>query len=165
MHATDKLAMVASTVSSKLIESMAHAEGFTFVECLTGFKYIGNTILDLERDGYNVLFGYEEALGYMIGDSEGVRDKDGVSSSAYFAELAVHLHARRNGMRVSEWLGELYDKLRFFPFALFLVGVLIGIGCVVRYGYFQTDNSYFRCEEPKTVEARLDLLQRWSQQS
>lgn len=32
----DKLAMVASTVSSKMVEAMAHAEGFKFVECLTG---------------------------------------------------------------------------------------------------------------------------------
>ena len=31
-----KLAMVASTVSSKMIEAMANAEGFTFTECLTG---------------------------------------------------------------------------------------------------------------------------------
>jgi phosphomannomutase len=32
----DKLAMVASTVSSKMIEAMAEVEGFKFVECLTG---------------------------------------------------------------------------------------------------------------------------------
>jgi hypothetical protein len=32
----DKLAMVASTVSSKMIESMAKIEGFKFTECLTG---------------------------------------------------------------------------------------------------------------------------------
>jgi len=34
--ATEKLAMVASTVSSKMVQRMAHQEGFTFVECLTG---------------------------------------------------------------------------------------------------------------------------------
>jgi phosphomannomutase len=33
---TEKLAMVASTVSSKMIQQMAHQEGFMFVECLTG---------------------------------------------------------------------------------------------------------------------------------
>jgi hypothetical protein len=32
----DKLALVASTVSSKMVESIAHVEGFKFVECLTG---------------------------------------------------------------------------------------------------------------------------------
>ena len=34
--ATEKLAMVASTVSSKMVQRMADQEGFTFVECLTG---------------------------------------------------------------------------------------------------------------------------------
>lgn len=33
---TEKLAMVASTVSSKMVQRIAHQEGFTFVECLTG---------------------------------------------------------------------------------------------------------------------------------
>jgi len=90
----DKLAMVASTVSSKMISTMAQYEGFKFVECLTGesctawqsnkpfepriipsppnhyshagFKYIGNTALDLVRDGFEVPFGYEEAIGFMF---------------------------------------------------------------------------------------------------
>ena len=34
--ATEKLAMVASTVSSKMVQQIARQEGFTFVECLTG---------------------------------------------------------------------------------------------------------------------------------
>lgn len=34
--ATEKLAMVASTVSSKMVQHIARQEGFTFVECLTG---------------------------------------------------------------------------------------------------------------------------------
>lgn len=48
-------------------------------ETIIGFKYIGNTALDLERDGYTVLFGYEEAIGFMLGDQ--IRDKDGVSAT------------------------------------------------------------------------------------
>ena len=40
MFDTEQLAMVASTVSSKLIETMAHIEGFRFVECLTGGQKI-----------------------------------------------------------------------------------------------------------------------------
>ncbi|KAJ8468624.1 hypothetical protein ONZ45_g17180 [Pleurotus djamor] len=81
----DKLAMVASTVSSKMIEAMAHVEGFKFVECLTGFKFIGNTALNLVEQGYEVPFGYEEAIGYMFGTE--IRDKDGVAattSNSYF---------------------------------------------------------------------------------
>ena len=87
--------MVASTVSSKMIEAMAQVEGFKFSECLTGrllpsgvsidandslgFKYIGNTGLSLEHEGYEVPFGYEEAIGFMFGSQ--LRDKDGVAAS------------------------------------------------------------------------------------
>jgi len=85
----EKLAMVASTVSSKMIESMASKEGFKFVECLTGFKFIGNTGLDLVRDGYEVPFGYEEAIGYMFG--HGIRDKDGVAATVSCALLLLHV--------------------------------------------------------------------------
>ncbi|KAG8890847.1 Phosphoglucomutase-3 [Tulasnella sp. 332] len=75
----DRTAMVASTVSSKMVQKMAMVEGFRFVECLTGFKYIGNTALDLVKEGYEVPFGYEEAIGFMMGDE--VRDKDGVAAT------------------------------------------------------------------------------------
>lgn len=91
----NKLAMVASTVSSRMIEVMSVVEGFIFRDCLTGkfyrqelaqsvkiflgFKYIGNTALDLVAEGFEVPFGYEEAIGYMIGSE--IRDKDGVSAT------------------------------------------------------------------------------------
>ncbi|KAI0781237.1 phosphoglucomutase first 3 domain-containing protein [Trametes elegans] len=130
-----KLAMVASTVSSKMIEAIAHAEGFKFAECLTGFKYIGNTALDLEREGYEVPFGYEEAIGYMFGSQ--LRDKDGVAASVMFAELAVTL--QRAGKTASSHLKELYD----------------------RYGYFQTSNSYFICSEPKIINAIFARLRNY----
>lgn len=46
---------------------------------LVGFKYIGNTALDLVKQSYNVPFGYEEAIGFML--DTGIRDKDGVAAS------------------------------------------------------------------------------------
>ncbi|KAJ7070359.1 hypothetical protein B0H15DRAFT_925818 [Mycena belliarum] len=122
----DTLAMVASTVSSKMIEAMAEKEGFRFVECLTGFKFIGNTALSLEKDGFHVPFGYEEAIGYMFGSE--IRDKDGVAATVSFAELATHL--RKQGKTVHSHLDELYH----------------------RYGYFQTRNSYFICKSPETID-------------
>ncbi|KAJ3553346.1 hypothetical protein NM688_g3665 [Phlebia brevispora] len=122
----NKLAMVASTVSSKMVESMAAIEGFKFVECLTGFKFIGNTALNLVEEGYEVPFGYEEAIGYMFGSE--IRDKDGVAASMMFAELVASLH--REGKTASSHLQELYR----------------------RYGYFQTSNSYFICNDPPTID-------------
>lgn len=44
-----------------------------------GFKYIGNTALQLVEQGYEVPFAYEEAIGFMIGSA--IRDKDGVAAS------------------------------------------------------------------------------------
>jgi phosphomannomutase len=122
----EKLSMVASTVSSKLIEAMAAAEGFNFTECLTGFKYIGNTALALVEKGFEVPFGYEEAIGFMIGSE--IRDKDGVSAAVFFAELVALLH--REGKTASSFLEELYE----------------------RYGYFQTNNSYFVCDDPLVID-------------
>jgi len=122
----EKLAMVASTVSSKMVEVMAKREGFRFAECLTGFKYIGNTALNLVKEGYEVPFAYEEAIGFMIGSE--IRDKDGISSTVFFAELATDL--RRQNMKVSDYLRSLYSK----------------------YGIFQTCNSYYICASPPTID-------------
>lgn len=44
-----------------------------------GFKYIGNTALALVEQGFEVPFGYEEAIGFMIGSE--IRDKDGVAAA------------------------------------------------------------------------------------
>ncbi|KAI0688766.1 hypothetical protein BC835DRAFT_1371457 [Cytidiella melzeri] len=122
----DQMAMVASTVSSKMVEAMAAHEGFKFVECLTGFKFIGNTALNLVSEGYEVPFGYEEAIGYMFGSE--IRDKDGVAASMMFVELVTALHEQ--GKSASSHLQELYE----------------------RYGFFQTSNSYFICNDPPTID-------------
>ncbi|KAG5460988.1 MAG: phosphoglucomutase 2-like 1, isoform CRA_b [Olpidium bornovanus] len=121
-----KVAMLASAVSSKMLERMAQVEGFHFVETLTGFKWLGNRAMDLEEKGMKVLFAYEEAIGFMVGDV--VRDKDGISSVACFAEFATQLH--KKGQLVGECLDEMYD----------------------RYGYFVSNNSYFICHHKPTID-------------
>ncbi len=65
-----------SLVSSSLIDRIAEAGGVEPIRTLTGFKWIARPIVD--RSDATFLFGYEEALGYCVGDL--VRDKDGISA-------------------------------------------------------------------------------------
>jgi phosphomannomutase len=58
--------MLASTVSSKMIGSMAQVEGFKFIETLTGFKWMGNQAQELMSQGKTVLFAFEEAIGFRM---------------------------------------------------------------------------------------------------
>ena len=46
---------------------------------MKGFKFIGNKAKDLQAQGFDVPFGYEEAIGYMIGTE--IRDKDGIAAT------------------------------------------------------------------------------------
>lgn len=79
-----KLAMVNSTVSSQMIKRLAEVEGFHYEDTLTGFKWIGNRALDLEKKGYTVPFGFEEAIGYMFPAMEA--DKDGICATVVFLQ-------------------------------------------------------------------------------
>ncbi len=87
----DKRVVVSSLVSSPMLGAIARAHGAHWEETLTGFKWIANRGIELEKEGYRFVFGYEEALGYTVGTV--VRDKDGVSAALVFAELAARCHA------------------------------------------------------------------------
>ena len=54
-----------------------------------GFKYIGNTALDLVMEGFDVPFGYEEAIGFMFGSD--IRDKDGVAATVSLKSLLCNV--------------------------------------------------------------------------
>jgi phosphomannomutase len=100
--------MVATTiVSSQLLGRMAEAAGADYRETLTGFKWIANAAIDWARaGGGDFLVGYEEALGYSVGEL--VRDKDGVSAAALFAELTADARAR--GESVADRLEAIYRR-------------------------------------------------------
>ncbi len=66
--------LACSLVSSQQLGRMAAAAGMAYEETLTGFKWIARA----PGPGRRLLFGYEEALGYCVGDLVG--DKDGVSA-------------------------------------------------------------------------------------
>ena len=71
-----------SIVSSMLLEQIAKRAGLSYEATLTGFKWVSRVP--------NLLFGYEEALGYCV-DPQNVRDKDGISAAAMFVEMMAFL--------------------------------------------------------------------------
>jgi phosphomannomutase len=82
--------LVASTVvSSQLLAGIAAAAGVHYKETLTGFKWIVRAADD--QRGRRFVFGYEEALGYAVGDV--VRDKDGISAALTLLSLASRARA------------------------------------------------------------------------
>ncbi|WP_437573362.1 phospho-sugar mutase [Sorangium sp. So ce887] len=86
--ANERRLVLASCVSTPLLGVIAAALGVHYEETLTGFKWIANRAMDIERStGARFVFGFEEALGYTIGPL--VRDKDGISAAAVLAELAA----------------------------------------------------------------------------
>ena len=97
-------------VSSRLLSAIAEAHGVECFETLTGFKWIANGAMERELQGKRFLMGYEEALGYTIGDL--VRDKDGVSALVAFALLAARLH--RQGTSILEILELIYRKYGYY---------------------------------------------------
>jgi phosphomannomutase len=85
-------AVITSIVSSPMLGRIATAMGVHHEQTLTGFKWIANRAIELEAQGYEFVFGYEEAIGYSVGNV--VRDKDGISAALLVAELAAVLRAR-----------------------------------------------------------------------
>ncbi|HVY47281.1 MAG TPA: phospho-sugar mutase, partial [Minicystis sp.] len=89
--APNRLAL-ASCVSSPMLGVIAGELGVHYEETLTGFKWIANRAMELERTrGMRFVFGFEEALGYTVGPL--VRDKDGISAAVLLAEMAAVLRA------------------------------------------------------------------------
>ncbi len=102
---------IASIVSSPMLGVVAAELGARYEEVLTGFKWIAGRAIELERsEGARFVFGYEEALGYTVGDL--VRDKDGISAAVLFAELAAVLRAKRT--TVLAHLESLYRRYGLF---------------------------------------------------
>lgn len=99
--------VINSIVSSPLLGDIAAHHGVPFTQTLTGFKWICNASLDLIDQGEGpLIMGYEEALGYSIGDT--VRDKDGISAAVAFAVLTAI--AAGDGATVVDRLGDMYRR-------------------------------------------------------
>ena len=101
-----KLAMLRSAVSSCMIDAICQQEGVRVEDTLTGFKWLGNRAIELEKEGYTVLLAYEEAIGFMLNDS--VKDKDGVSTLVVFSEMAGKLY--KAGLTLSTRMDQIFAK-------------------------------------------------------
>ncbi|RKZ18371.1 phospho-sugar mutase [bacterium] len=99
--------LMTTIVSSRMLSRMAEDLGAHYDETLTGFKWIAHRARALrEQNGWSLVLGYEEALGYTVGET--VADKDGISAALLFAEMAAVLKAR--GETVAARLDMLYAK-------------------------------------------------------
>ncbi len=99
---------VKSLVSTTMADAVAKEYGIQMVNVLTGFKYIGDFIAGLEKQGKedSFLLGFEESYGYLSGGY--VRDKDAVNGSALICEMAAWYKAQ--GKHLGQALDELYAK-------------------------------------------------------
>lgn len=88
-----------SIVSSSILKKIAKAHDYPFQETLTGFKWIAKIP--------NLVFGYEEALGYCV-DSHSVNDKDGISAALALTQLALNL--KKQGKTIDSYLDEIWSK-------------------------------------------------------
>ena len=117
--------LACSIVSSSAIGKVAQHYGLGFSQTLTGFKWVGRVP--------NLIFGYEEALGYCV-DSKRVRDKDGLSAALVVADIASTLASQ--GYTIGDQLEKLSQ----------------------RYGYFATGQISFRVKDLSIIENLMTRL-------
>ncbi|OCT93418.1 glucose 1,6-bisphosphate synthase [Xenopus laevis] len=128
--------MLATTVSSNILHSIASKEGFNYEETLPGFKWIGNRVKSLLDEGKTVVFAFEESIGFMCGTS--VLDKDGVSAAVVVAEMAAFLDS--NSVTLEQQLEKIYET----------------------YGYHISKTSYFLCYDPVTIRRIFEHLRNYN---
>jgi len=103
---------VRSIVSSPLADQIAKKYGVTMKAVLTGFKYIGGEILELEQkdEQDKFIFGFEESCGYLKGTY--ARDKDAVVASMLVCEMAASL--KKQGKTIIDALNEVYAEYGYY---------------------------------------------------
>ena len=107
----DKI-LVKSIVSTPLADLVAEKYGGKVVNVLTGFKYIGEFIYKLEKQGREKAFllGFEESSGYLSGSY--VRDKDATVAAMLVLEYASEL--KKLGKTLFDRLNEIYDEFGYY---------------------------------------------------
>ncbi len=103
---------VTTIVSTDMATPIAAHYGVELRRVLTGFKYIGDQIAELEAQGHaeRYVFGFEESYGYLSGGY--VRDKDAVDASMLICEMAHDY--KRNGMTLVDAMESLYRQYGYY---------------------------------------------------
>ena len=104
---------VTTIVSTDMVDPIAKDYGVEMRRCLTGFKYIGDIIAELEAKEGNAdsfLLGFEESYGYLSGGY--VRDKDAVDGSMLICQMASYY--KRQGKTLVDVMNDLYEKYGYY---------------------------------------------------
>ena len=130
---------VTTIVSTDMVDPVAKDYGVELRRCLTGFKYIGDIIAELEEKGEEdrYLLGFEESYGYLSGGY--VRDKDAVDGSMLICEMASYY--KKKGMTLVDAMNALYEKYGYY------------INDVCSYGFEGEDGM-------KTMNGIMDTLRK-----
>ena len=104
-------ALVTTIVSSNMAQAVAKEYGMKFIECLTGFKYIGEQIKFFEQSGSNeYVFGFEESYGCLVGTH--ARDKDAVVATMALCEAVAYYKTK--GMSLWDKMTEMYERYGYW---------------------------------------------------
>lgn len=103
---------VKSFVSTDIAQVIAEKYNCSFKNLLTGFKYIGELITNLEEEGRadDFVMGFEESYGYLAGTH--ARDKDAVVASMLICEMAAFYKTK--GMNLVDVMNALYDEFGYY---------------------------------------------------
>lgn len=107
---------VTTIVSTDMADAIAKQHGVELRRTLTGFKFIGEQIGLLGREGVadRFIFGFEESYGYLSGGY--VRDKDAVNAAMLICQMTLYYKDR--GVDLVQVLGELYDQFGWYQNSL-----------------------------------------------
>jgi len=104
-------AFIKSIVSTNMADAIAKYYGITLVEVLTGFKFIGQKILEFEKTGKGTyLFGMEESYGCLTGTY--ARDKDAIVASMTLCEAAAYYKTK--GKTLWDAMIDMYEKYGYY---------------------------------------------------
>ena len=104
-------AFIRSIVSTNMADAIAKYYGIQLVEVLTGFKFIGQKILEFENTGKGTyLFGMEESYGCLTGTY--ARDKDAVDASMTLCEAAAYYKTKN--MTLWDAMLAMYERYGYY---------------------------------------------------